>query len=147
MCSCTIYSSPGEFDGFFMKELCLLLENSYIFMLHPPRLLENLLRSRNLFKKVSAGKKKNRFLAKQLARCFCKNLIIKLTLRLFLRYSYNLGDFGTVIFLQILIQQDLSKAEISKKKFCCIHMESAFQREQLVLVGTTFSVIVIYLVI
>ena len=39
-----------------IKELCLLLENSYVFLLHPS-LLENLVCSRNLFKKVAPGKR------------------------------------------------------------------------------------------
>ena len=50
MCFCTIFGSPGSY------ELCLLLENSYIFLLHP-NLLESLMCSRNLFKKDTPGKK------------------------------------------------------------------------------------------
>ena len=39
-----------------IKELCLLLENSYVFLLHAS-LLQNLMCSRNLFKKVAPEKK------------------------------------------------------------------------------------------
>ena len=46
-----------------IKGLCLLLENSYVFLLHPS-LLENLMCSRNLFKKVTPGKKRTDILSK-----------------------------------------------------------------------------------
>ena len=39
---------------------------------------------------------------------FTKNFIIKLTLKLFLRYSYNLGDFHPGILIEaILIKKNM----------------------------------------
>ena len=60
MCSCTIFGSPRKKWCVLIKELCLFLENSYVFLLHPS-LLENLMCSRNLFKKVTPGKKEQIF--------------------------------------------------------------------------------------
>ena len=58
MCSCNIFGSPRKDERWcvFIKELSLLLKNSYAFLLHPS-LLESLMCSRNLFKKVTPGKK------------------------------------------------------------------------------------------
>ena len=53
----------------FIKGLCLLLENAYVFLLQPS-LLENLMCSRNLFKKRHSWKKRTDILAKQLVGCF-----------------------------------------------------------------------------
>ena len=56
MCSCTIFVFPGKKWCVLIKGLCLLLENSYVFFLHPS-LLENLMCFRNIFKKVTPGQK------------------------------------------------------------------------------------------
>ena len=59
MCSSTLCLS-WKISCVLIKELCLLLKNSYVFLLHPS-LLKNLMRFRNLFKKVTLGKKEQIF--------------------------------------------------------------------------------------
>ena len=74
LCVLLHFASPGKFTYVLVlfcfswksrcvliKELCLLLENSYVFLLHPS-LMENLMCFRNLFKKVTTtGKKEQIF--------------------------------------------------------------------------------------
>ena len=63
MCSCTIFGFPEILMLSDKRIICLLLENSYVFLLHPS-LLENMMCSRNLFKKSHSWKKRTDILAK-----------------------------------------------------------------------------------
>ena len=73
MCSCNIFGSPGKLMCSF-KRIMSSPGKFDVFLLRPS-LLENLMCSRNLFKKVAPGKKKNRYfskIARRLLLCFCK---------------------------------------------------------------------------
>ena len=108
ICSCTNFDSLWNLMC-SLKELYLLLENSYLFLLHPS-LLENLMCYRNLFKKVASGKEDTYF--SNIAR----RLLLTILLLSFL-YNYSYIGFALIpLFYSVQFSRKKTTSNLTFEK-------------------------------